>query len=422
MPMWQPADRRPVRTVLLVVVLCGALVGPAAAHEGDPEDVARELEDARAREEAANRELAATEERIGEVAAALTTLQTRLRDARARLRQVEGQLALAQREFDAAEQRTVAAERQLAAAVGRLADIGEQLAEEERILGGQAASAYKYGSATQGQIFLRVIREADNPGDVAAGLYKLGSIVDHQRGIVERVDLLRREQAAVSAEADAHREAAQREERIAADALELMTELHEEVASVTAAIEADEAEQRALLASLESDREVQRQVLEQVATDQRRLEREYEAELARARSAGAGTCPVDGARVHRDFTNDWGYPRAGGRSHEGTDIFADQGTPIRAMYHGTIKEIRRADAGLGGRIVSYWVAPGEHWYHAHLDSVADLRVGQEVSPGTLIGTVGRSGNARTTPPHLHIGHYRDDVAENPFPVLAEACP
>ena len=40
----------------------------------------------------------------------------------------------------------------------------------------------------------------------------------------------------------------------------------------------------------------------------------------------------------------------------------------------------------------------------------------------LIGTVGRSGNARTTPPHLHIGHYVDDVADNPFPVLERACP
>lgn len=82
----------------------------------------------------------------------------------------------------------------------------------------------------------------------------------------------------------------------------------------------------------------------------------------------------------------------------------------------------RADAGLGGRIISYWVGPGEHWYQAHLAAVADLRVGDPVSPGTLIGTVGRSGSARTTPPHLHIGHYVVDVADNPFPDLERACP
>lgn len=420
--MWRPTDRRPIRTGLLAGLLLLALVVPATAHERDGDDISRDLDEARAREDATRQELAATERRISEVAEVLSGLQTRLTDARARLRQVEGQLALAQAEYAAAGERLTEAQDLLGVALRRLGDIDQELAVEERALVGQVSNAYKYGSATQGQMFLRVIREAESPNDVAVGLYKLRSIVDYQRGIVTRVEELRAAQLEVSAEADRRREDAAREQRIAADALELVTTLHDEARQVADAIAADEAEQQAILASLESDRDVQRQVLEQVAADQLRLEREYAEELSRRQAAGAGTCPVDGARVYRDFHNDWGYPRPGGRGHEGTDIFADEGTPVRAMFHGTVKEIRAADTGLGGRIVSYWVRPGEHWYHAHLAAVADLRVGDPVSPGTLIGTVGRSGNARTTPPHLHIGHYVDDVADNPFPVLERACP
>lgn len=420
--MWRPTGRAPVWTGVLVSLLLIALVVPVAAHEREGDDIAHDLEEARAREDATRQELAETERRIDEVAAVLSDLQTRLNDARARLRQIEGQLALAQREHDAAEARTAEAEERLGAALRRLADINGQLAAEQETFDGQVSSAYKYGSAAQGQMFLRIIREAESPNDVAVAMYKLRSIVDFQRGVVGRVEQLRAAQLEASAEADARREEAEREQRIAADALALVTDLHEEAQAVTDAIAADEAEQRAVLASLESDRAVQRQVLEQVAADQLRLEREYAEELSRRQADGAGTCPVDGARVYRDFHNDWGYPRAGGRRHEGTDIFADEGTPVRAMFHGTVKEVQAVDRGLGGRIVSYWVGPGEHWYHAHLASVADLRPGDAVSPGTLIGTVGRSGNARTTPPHLHIGHYVDDVAENPFPVLERACP
>ena len=421
-PIRRATDRRPVRTAVLASLLVLGLVLPASSHERSSEDISRELEESRSREEAVKDDLAATEERIDEVAATLSTLETRLRDARARLRQVEGQLAFAQQEHDSAVVRTREAEERLAAALHRLDEVSAKLAAEERILDGQVASAYKYGSATQGQMFLRVIREAESPNDVAVGLYKLRSIVDYQRGIVTRVETLRRDQVEARDEADAHRADAEREQRVAADALVLVRALHAEAQGVADAIGADEAEQRDLLASLESDRAAQQQVLQQVAADQRRLEEEYAAEVARRQAGGAGTCPVEGARVYRDFTNDWGWPRSGGRSHEGTDVFADAGTPVRAMFHGTVKEIRAADRGLGGRIVSYWVRPGEHWYHAHLASVADLEVGDRVAPGTLIGTVGRSGNARTTPPHVHIGHYVEDVARNPFPVLEQACP
>jgi len=48
---------------------------------------------------------------------------------------------------------------------------------------------------------------------------------------------------------------------------------------------------------------------------------------------------------------------------------------------------------------------GITWYFAHLDSYGDLEENQILEPGYRIGTVGNSGNASTTPPHLHLGIY-----------------
>ncbi|WP_170864255.1 M23 family metallopeptidase [Fodinibius roseus] len=122
--------------------------------------------------------------------------------------------------------------------------------------------------------------------------------------------------------------------------------------------------------------------------------------------------PVAGAGVG-DIKSFWGAPRDGGaRRHEGVDIFADRGTPVVAAAEGRVS--RTGTSNLGGNIV--WLrASGRSLYYAHLDSIiAGQR--QRVQVGDTLGLVGNSGNARTTPPHLHFGIY-DHGAVNPFPFI-----
>lgn len=137
-------------------------------------------------------------------------------------------------------------------------------------------------------------------------------------------------------------------------------------------------------------------------------------------------CPVEGSR----FVNDWAFPRPGGRSHEGTDLFAASGTAVVAVAEGTVVGVDRHDAhesgevggDLGGRTVTVETPSGERWYFAHLDTVADgIEPGTAVEAGRLLGTLGDSGNARGGAPHLHLGRYWQDVAVNPYPSLALAC-
>lgn len=122
--------------------------------------------------------------------------------------------------------------------------------------------------------------------------------------------------------------------------------------------------------------------------------------------------PVQGGQ-HDDIGSFWGDSRDGGiRQHEGVDIFAKRGTPVVAASDGRISRI--GDGGLGGKKI--WLRSGnKSQYYAHLDSI-DVHAGQSVVTGDTIGFVGNTGNARTTPPHLHFGIYIRG-AVNPLPFI-----
>lgn len=114
--------------------------------------------------------------------------------------------------------------------------------------------------------------------------------------------------------------------------------------------------------------------------------------------------PVDGTNAAA-IRSGWGDPRAGGRRHEGVDIFAPRGTPVLAADDGVVIAVRRTS--LGGNVI--WLRPDNsdvELYYAHLDR-QDVRPGERVRAGDQLGLVGNTGNARSTPPHLHFGVYRN---------------
>jgi len=121
-----------------------------------------------------------------------------------------------------------------------------------------------------------------------------------------------------------------------------------------------------------------------------------------------------GAKRRPHLIDSWGSPRAGGRRHEGIDIFAPKGSPVLSTTRGVITRI--GTNALGGQIVGV-LGPGlEFHYYAHLDRFGVFHEGDLVHVGDVLGYVGNSGDARGTPPHLHYGIYRHS-AENPYPRL-----
>jgi peptidoglycan LD-endopeptidase LytH len=134
--------------------------------------------------------------------------------------------------------------------------------------------------------------------------------------------------------------------------------------------------------------------------------------------------PIDGLRVAQ-VVDTWSAARDGGRVHEGQDLFAARGTPVRAVAPGFVYRVD--DLSLGGLSVTVVGNGGRRFFYTHFDAVPDeLREGQRVDVDTVIGFVGTSGNAAGTPPHLHLGLYQgtdDDpcawVAIDPLPLLVD---
>lgn len=129
-------------------------------------------------------------------------------------------------------------------------------------------------------------------------------------------------------------------------------------------------------------------------------------------------CPIDGFTT---FTDTWGAPRSGGRTHQGVDMLAARGTPTVAIESGTI--LRMGNGGLGG--ITIWLTgrSGDEYYYAHLDDWAPgLSVGRVVAAGELIGFVGSTGNASYSVPHLHFElHPGGGSAVNPYPLVKGLC-
>ncbi|MDO5510782.1 MAG: peptidoglycan DD-metalloendopeptidase family protein [Weeksellaceae bacterium] len=127
--------------------------------------------------------------------------------------------------------------------------------------------------------------------------------------------------------------------------------------------------------------------------------------------------PVVG-KGNRDIHSFWGVDRDGGaRRHEGVDVFAARGTPVVAAADGIVTRTR--DQGRGGKQV--WQRHGDlgfSIYYAHLDSIY-AQSGQRVRTGDTLGTVGNTGNAINTPPHLHFGIYSTGGATDPYPFIRQ---
>ena len=113
--------------------------------------------------------------------------------------------------------------------------------------------------------------------------------------------------------------------------------------------------------------------------------------------------PVEGASPN-DYNQQsyWAHPWGTSVTHKGVDIFKKKGTPIHAasgiewvIYAGSMP-------GKGGNVVITLAPKWRMHYYAHLDKVSVIPL-SITTHSSRLGTVGNSGNAATTPSHLHFG-------------------
>lgn len=136
---------------------------------------------------------------------------------------------------------------------------------------------------------------------------------------------------------------------------------------------------------------------------------------APAPTSGGSACPMASPR---SFTDTWGAPRSGGRSHRGTDILGPYGQRVFALVSGTW------DVQSYGNSAGNWAIlkgdDGTDYWYLHLQSHV-AGDGARVSAGQLVATNGDTGNAKGTA-HIHFEqHPGGGSAINPYPMLKRIC-
>lgn len=120
---------------------------------------------------------------------------------------------------------------------------------------------------------------------------------------------------------------------------------------------------------------------------------------------------------------------SGARRHDAIDILAPRGTPVVAAAAGKVEKLFLSKEG-GNTI--YIRSPDGRWlfYYAHLDRYQPgLVEGMAIEQGAVIGSVGSTGNADPTAPHLHFAvwmtspdrsWWEEATALNPYELLKKS--
>ena len=353
--------------------------------------------------------LAEAREQATALRATLAELRTSSAESIVRLEQAEDELGQAVTD-------AVSLERQLD-------DARQVVRGTDQMMARRVSALYRSGGSVG---LWATLLEARSPSDLVSRKANVDAVVAADarvagtaQGGANQLEVLERE---ASANADVRIRAAQVAQEETAALERSMQAQTEALAGATEQVRALVEQQRAEAAAQAARVLAQQQASARAAAERAGLtygvpsSGSLQTALYGAYAGPPGVCPV--GQVH-SFTDTWGAPRSGGRRHQGTDVFAPWGSPAYAVVDGVVD--KWSDGGLGG--IALWLRgdDGDRYYYAH-NAANVAPVGAWVRAGELIAYVGKTGNAETTPPHIHFeAHPRGGPAHNPAPWLAALC-
>jgi murein DD-endopeptidase MepM/ murein hydrolase activator NlpD len=387
-PNIRPGPNR--RFILLAFVALLAVAGPLALAGGAPaqdlEAIQSKIESSRAQLDEKQSQLQHTEDRAG-------VLSTTIQKYGDQLDQLRGEVATLQNRIAIVQTQLRKKEAELKEAKARLAALREHLKRSLRILRERLVAIYESNSPDA----MTVILNSRGFDDMVSRYDYLQRIQSQDTSIAVRVKRLRNEEK---------------------DTVERVRAARDAIAAKQAELERTQAELEARQADLAAARQKDQQILGQVQETQDQLEgdvsdisaqiasqlqaqQEAQAAAAAAQassSSGATTAPAGPVQgesssgmiwpVNGPITSPFCEARAWESCHPGIDIGVPAGTPIQAAASGTV-----AIAGPNDGYGNYTCIDhggGVSTCYAHQNTIA-VSVGEQVSQGQVIGTVGCTG-------------------------------
>ncbi|HYZ10687.1 MAG TPA: peptidoglycan DD-metalloendopeptidase family protein [Actinomycetota bacterium] len=372
--------RHAAGAVLVVLALLQVVPGPVGAQTTQTQ---RELDQARRELEELEKGLERAKARVEQVRAAITSLNNQISQLTVHIEALRSAKAAAEEAIERSRNKAL---------------------ELQGTLNARARDVYMRGPAGVVELLL----DADSLNDLADRFNFLDALTRKDAGLAEGLEVQRQELT------DLRRSLTEYE-----------VDLDQQLASLEGKdrqLEAKWEREATLKADYQERVDEAREIVERLTE---KAKREFEAQFGIVGSGTVGPppsadgpfyfCPVD---PPRSYIDDFGFPRVG-HTHQGNDIFAPAGTPIRAPFAGRAEE---SFNGLGGTSVHVYAdANGDYVYNAHLSKHVGVD-GQHVEPGDIIGLVGNTGNAASTPPHDHFEyHPGGGSAVSPYVYLNEVC-
>lgn len=373
---------------------------------------------AAAQQDTIQQRLRASQDRLDEIRSERTRLQSQMSTLEGRARDITAELHNIERQVEASAEalreldyQTTALTARVEQITGELVRSRDRLRERNVVLGQRLRAIYRDGPLHP----VRVLLSARSFGDLLNRYKYLHLISAHDRALVEEVGTLERQLAA--------------QEQELQRSMARIEQLRAERLSEFAQLQHLEQTRASALSQVRGQVTQAERRMQQLAEDERRLtglieemeRRRIEEERRRlaagsARTAGSVTparlgqlpWPLDGPLLYR-FGPD---RRPGGVTlrRNGVGIGARPGTPVHAVGDGTVVMARPMEGFGPGVVLSH----GGGYYSLYLYlGVIQVREGQDVSGGDVIGTVGRGPDEG---PHLYLQIHAPAQGQAPTPV------
>lgn len=325
-------------------------------------------------------------------------------------------VATVQAELNAAQGRVDVADKELKVVDARLSETNDELQRERQRLRTQAVQAYMGGGSPGGNATAEAVVKAHTMNDLSTSLVYADTLVSEQRRTISRVGELRDEVERLLDEAEAKQEVAR--------------QARDEVASRKSGVEAEREAQELLRVKVQANADLQQQLLKEVAekragyaeriTALTRVSDGISETLAKRQvgqelplvTAGIMAPPLDKLTFSSPFGPRVDPILGGARMHNGVDLSAPSGTPIRATADGVV--VIAGDQGGYGICTVIDHGSGLGTLYGHQQTLG-VEVGDTVKRGQIIGFVGSTG--KSTGPHLHWEVRQFGQPVNPVPFL-----